>query len=153
MNEEKQIVSLSSEHDFDLNSSFYFNQCCGWCDQRGKPLHAMMRRQTMLSCRLTIREMAFTCCIQLEPNREMTIEEFRAWLRRYDMDHDGKISREELGEALRSLRIWFGWWKAREGIKAADTDGNGYINNSEEIEKLVKYAQKNLHMKIKKNSW
>ncbi|KAL1824317.1 hypothetical protein ACET3Z_011095 [Daucus carota] len=97
--------------------------------------------------------MAFTSCIHMEPNREMTVEEFRAWLRRYDMDHDGKINREELAEALRSLRIWFGWWKAREGIKAADSDGNGYINNSKEIEKLVKYAQKNLHMKITKNSW
>ena len=70
------------------------------------------------------------------------------------MNHDGTINHEELAEALRSFRIWFGWWKAREGIKATYSDGNGYINNSKKLfENLVKYAQKNLYVKITKNSW
>ncbi|KAK9285689.1 hypothetical protein L1049_024888 [Liquidambar formosana] len=87
----------------------------------------------------------------VQPNREMTVEEFKAWLRRFDMDHDGRISREELKEALQSLRIWFGWWKARQGMKQADSNHNGQIDNTMEMEKLVNYAQQHLHMKIHEN--
>jgi calmodulin len=78
----------------------------------------------------------------------MTVEQFKAWLRRFDADHDGSISHEELKEALQSLRIWFGWWKARQGMKEADSNHNGQIDNPKEIEKLVNYAQQRLHVKI-----
>lgn len=88
-------------------------------------------------------------CIQvLSPNREMTVEEFKAWLRRFDADKDGRISSEELKEAIDSLRIWFGWWKARRGMKVADSDRTGKIDSAKEMEKLVQYAQQQLHMKI-----
>ncbi|KAK9948893.1 hypothetical protein M0R45_004447 [Rubus argutus] len=78
----------------------------------------------------------------------MTVDEFKAWLGRFDNDHNGHISREELKEALHSLRIWFGWWRARQVMKEADSNSNGQIDNAKEFEKLVNYAQKNLHMKI-----
>ncbi|KAA8547208.1 hypothetical protein F0562_003636 [Nyssa sinensis] len=80
--------------------------------------------------------MAIISCIQVQPNREMSLDEFQEWLRRFDTDQDGRISREELKEALHSLRIWFGWWKARQGMKEADTDHTGHIDNAKEIEKL-----------------
>lgn len=84
----------------------------------------------------------------LNTNREMSAEEFKEWLRRFDFDGDGRISREELKEALRSLHMWFGWWKARQGMRAVDSNRNGQIDDAKEIENLVIYAQKQLHMKI-----
>ncbi|RZR98142.1 hypothetical protein BHM03_00027449 [Ensete ventricosum] len=33
-------------------------------------------------------------------HREMSMEEFREWLKRFDVDKDGRISRRELREAL-----------------------------------------------------
>ncbi|RZC54875.1 hypothetical protein C5167_013730 [Papaver somniferum] len=100
--------------------------------------------------------MAIMCCIQTLPNREMSVEEFKAWLRRFDRDHDGRTSREELKAALQSLHAWNAWWKARKGMKEADTNGNGHIDNKakDEMDKLVKYAQQHLHMKIYEDySW
>ncbi|KAG7993689.1 hypothetical protein I3843_01G017000 [Carya illinoinensis] len=81
-------------------------------------------------------------CMQVEPHREMTVEEFKAWLRGFDANHDERISREELKEVLASLRKWFAWWKARQGIKKADSNHDNQIDlrNMDEIEKLVNYC-------------
>ena len=92
--------------------------------------------------------MAIMRCIEVHPNREMTVDEFKAWLRRFDADHDGRISQGELKDALDSLRVLFGWWKARQGMKEADCNHDGQIKNTKEIEKLVNYAQQRLHVKI-----
>ncbi|GKU98974.1 hypothetical protein SLEP1_g11903 [Rubroshorea leprosula] len=73
-----------------------------------------------------------------EPGYE--VDEFKAWLRWFDADQDGQISREELNDALHSARTWFAWWKARQGMKAADDNHDGRIDNSKEMEKLVSYA-------------
>ena len=97
------------------------------------------------------REMAFMCCYQLQHPNQMTVEELKAWLRSFDGDQDGRTSREELKEALQSLRIWFGGWKARRVMKEADMDCSGYLDNDNEIAKLVTYAQQKLHMKIYQN--
>lgn len=86
-------------------------------------------------------------CYRVLPQREMSIEEFKAWLKQFDANRDGRISREELQQALRSLHAWFAWWKACEGVKEADADRNGLVDK-EEIGRLVGYAQKRLHMKI-----
>jgi calmodulin len=40
------------------------------------------------------------------PKGEVTVE-FRALLSQFDADGDGRISREELQSALRSLNVWF----------------------------------------------
>ncbi|KAL6222573.1 hypothetical protein ACLB2K_005965 [Fragaria x ananassa] len=91
---------------------------------------------------------------RVQPHQEMTVDEFKAWLRRFDNDHNGQISREELTEALHSLKIWFGWWKSRLVMKQADSNRDGQIDNTKEFEKMVNYAQQNLHMKIyQSNGW
>ncbi|KAM7251550.1 hypothetical protein ACFE04_023433 [Oxalis oulophora] len=93
-------------------------------------------------------------CVPSYPHRDMTIDEFKAWLRSFDANHDGRINEEELEEALHSLKTWFAWFKARQGIKEADSNRNGLVeyNNSQEIEKLVIFAQQKLHMKIRQSS-
>nr|GEZ77762.1 putative EF-hand domain pair [Tanacetum cinerariifolium] len=86
--------------------------------------------------------------MRLEPSRSMTVDEFKAWLRTYDDNHDGRISQEELKEALHGLRIWFGRWKAKTAMKSVDSNRSGTIDSPTEMEKLVKFAEKHLHMKI-----
>ncbi|EEF38761.1 conserved hypothetical protein [Ricinus communis] len=95
--------------------------------------------------------MAIMCCVQVQPSHDMSVNEFKAWLRQFDIDHDGRLSREDLKEALQSMSIWFAWWKSRQAMKEVDTDRNGLIDNPKEIEKLIKYAQQRLHMKIHEN--
>lgn len=81
------------------------------------------------------------------PQREMSLNEFKTWIMRFDADHDRTITKDELKHALHSIRSWFTWWKAREGMKEADVDGDGHIDEKE-IEKLAAYAQHHLNMKI-----
>ncbi|KAK9012952.1 hypothetical protein V6N11_023619 [Hibiscus sabdariffa] len=97
--------------------------------------------------------MAIMRCIEAHPSMEMTVDEFKAWLSRFDADHDGQINKEELKDALHSLRVRFGWWKARQGMKEADCNHDGQIESAKEIEKLVNFAQKRLHMKIYQSDW
>uniref|UniRef100_A0ACD6APC1 Uncharacterized protein n=1 Tax=Avena sativa TaxID=4498 RepID=A0ACD6APC1_AVESA len=81
------------------------------------------------------------------PQGEVTAEEFWAWLGQFDADHDGRISREELQRALRSLNLWFASWKAREGVRAADADRDGAVGR-EEAGRLFAFAQRQLGVKI-----
>ncbi|GKU94732.1 hypothetical protein SLEP1_g8178 [Rubroshorea leprosula] len=97
--------------------------------------------------------MAFMQCLEMHPSREMTVDEFKAWLQQFDTNHDGQISRRELNNALHSMRTWFAWWKARQAMKAADVNHDGRIDNGMEIEKLFNYAQQRLHMKICQSDW
>jgi Ca2+-binding EF-hand superfamily protein len=75
----------------------------------------------------------------------MSIEEFKRWLRKFDADKDGKISRKELEDAIAGG--WFTRWKGKPGIRSADSNGNGFIDESE-IDNLVEFAQKYLGVKI-----
>ncbi|WOL06565.1 polcalcin Phl p 7 [Canna indica] len=80
-------------------------------------------------------------------NGEVTVEEFKEWLKRFDMDKDGRISREELRRAIRSIHKHFSGWKSSRGIQYADTDGDGFIGDNE-IVNLVEFAQKVLGLQI-----
>lgn len=77
----------------------------------------------------------------------MTAEEFKAWLKQFDSIGDERISRNELRSAIRRLGGWFSTWKSGEGMKQADADGNGFIDDGE-ISNLIAFAQKKLAMKI-----
>ncbi|KAL5714182.1 hypothetical protein ACHQM5_016177 [Ranunculus cassubicifolius] len=82
-----------------------------------------------------------------KPKKEMTKEGFKEWLSQFDADGDGRISRTELREAIRSLGVWFSGWKTRNGIIAADDNNNGFIDENE-VDHLVAFAQKKLGVKI-----
>ncbi|CAM0906780.1 unnamed protein product [Alopecurus aequalis] len=79
--------------------------------------------------------------------RGMSVEEFKEWLKQFDVDGDGKISRGELREAIRRRGGWFTTLKAGRAVRRADRDNSGYVDDAE-IENLVAFAQKDLGMKI-----
>jgi calmodulin len=78
---------------------------------------------------------------------DMTVDEFKEWLQRFDVDRDGRISRDELRRAMRAIRARFTGWRSRQGINYADADGDGYIDNNE-IDGLIEFAQRSLGLKI-----
>ncbi|XP_026658309.2 calmodulin-1-like [Phoenix dactylifera] len=80
-------------------------------------------------------------------NGEMTVEDFKEWLKNFDKDKDGRISRDELRDAIRSKGGRFTTWKSSRGIRHADSNRNGFIDDAE-IDNLVAFAQKHLGMKI-----
>ncbi|KAI3965479.1 hypothetical protein MKW92_048241 [Papaver armeniacum] len=70
--------------------------------------------------------------------REMTIDEFKSWIMEFDSDRDGRISKDELRKAIRSMR---------EGSNYADADGDGYIDDNE-IYNLLDFAEQCMGIKI-----
>ncbi|KDP38365.1 hypothetical protein JCGZ_04290 [Jatropha curcas] len=93
--------------------------------------------------------MAFmaTRSIPDDGEREMTVEQFKRWLKSFDIDTDGRISKEELADAVRVKKGWFARWKGKRGIKSADSNGNGFVDENE-INNLIGFAQKHLGIKI-----
>ncbi|KAH7855137.1 hypothetical protein Vadar_021640 [Vaccinium darrowii] len=79
--------------------------------------------------------------------REMTMAEFKEWIRRFDEDKDGRINKDDLREAIRATGAWFPSWKAKLGVKAADMNRDGFIDDSD-ITALAEFAQKNLGFRI-----
>ncbi|KAJ0754699.1 putative EF-hand domain-containing protein [Helianthus annuus] len=79
--------------------------------------------------------------------RELTIKEFKRWLMRFDTDKDGRISKSELRQIIKATGGWFSGLKGRAGIKSADKNGNGYVDECE-IENLIQFAQKELGVRI-----
>ncbi|KAF3633951.1 hypothetical protein CQW23_28843 [Capsicum baccatum] len=79
---------------------------------------------------------------------ELSLQEFKKWLKRFDLDKDGKISKEELREAIRANGGgWLSRLKGSHGIKIADSNGDGYIDEKE-FRNLVDFAQRNLGVRI-----
>ncbi|PKA55455.1 hypothetical protein AXF42_Ash006657 [Apostasia shenzhenica] len=65
---------------------------------------------------------------------------FREWLQSIDRDRDGRVSEQELREALRALgRRWTGW-KAARAMKHADLNRDSFIDGDAEIGELMSYA-------------
>ena len=77
----------------------------------------------------------------------MSPEEFKNWLKGFDRNGDGRISKGELREAMRAKGVWFAGWKCHEGLSAADKDGNGFIED-DEMNNLKDFALKHLGIKI-----
>ncbi|GJN33109.1 hypothetical protein PR202_gb21675 [Eleusine coracana subsp. coracana] len=77
----------------------------------------------------------------------MTVEEFKEWLKQFDTDGDGKISRNELREALRRRGGWFTTMRSGRALRQADKDNSGFVDETE-VENLIAFAKKDLGMKI-----
>ncbi|KAI3991994.1 hypothetical protein MKX01_014885 [Papaver californicum] len=79
----------------------------------------------------------------------MTMEEFKLWLKGFDKDGDGRISKQELREALRlhGSGGWFTTWKSGRGVRSADANRDGFINENE-MSNLVGFATKELGIEI-----
>ncbi|PKU80963.1 hypothetical protein MA16_Dca021482 [Dendrobium catenatum] len=73
---------------------------------------------------------------------EFLQEQFKQWLKSLDKNSDGRISKQELREALRSTGQRFARWKAWRAIKNADLNRNNFIDGNSEIEKLMSIAAK-----------
>nr|KJB63383.1 hypothetical protein B456_010G019000 [Gossypium raimondii] len=61
----------------------------------------------------------------------MTMDEFKQWLKKFDADNDGRISKEELLSAIYETGGQFAWCKSRRAIKSADAVGSGFIEENE----------------------
>ncbi|KAL3514503.1 hypothetical protein ACH5RR_027220 [Cinchona calisaya] len=77
----------------------------------------------------------------------MNHEEFKKWLKEFDEDKDGRISRRELQEAIRAMGGRFTRWKSMIGMKLADKDPVGFIDGHE-IYNLKNFAPKHLGIMI-----
>ncbi|XP_062186373.1 calmodulin-like protein 4 [Phragmites australis] len=89
------------------------------------------------------------CC--MFPGREhrtaITVPEFKEWLKQFDTNHDGRISRKELREAIRRRGAWFSNLKALFAVRRADKNRNGFVDDCE-IEGLIVFAEKELGFKV-----
>ncbi|CAI9115745.1 OLC1v1016735C1 [Oldenlandia corymbosa var. corymbosa] len=74
----------------------------------------------------------------------MTVHEFK---KMFDADRDGRISEEELRRAVRGMGGWFPKMKAKKGLKSADKNGDGYIDD-DEIVNLKDFALKHFGIRI-----
>ncbi|CAL5071732.1 unnamed protein product [Urochloa decumbens] len=84
-----------------------------------------------------------------EHRTTLTAAEFKEWLKQFDADGDGRISRRELREAIRRRGAWFATVKAWRAVRRADRDRNGFVDDGE-MEGLVEFAEKELGFLISK---
>uniref|UniRef100_A0A7N0U728 EF-hand domain-containing protein n=1 Tax=Kalanchoe fedtschenkoi TaxID=63787 RepID=A0A7N0U728_KALFE len=94
---------------------------------------------------MAIRNKGMTGGSATTKNGEMTLDQFKKWLKHFDEDKDGRISREELEEAVHYAGSWFGGWRSKRAMRAADGNGSGFIEDHE-IEKLVEFARKHTQL-------
>ncbi|EER97535.2 hypothetical protein BDA96_02G395400 [Sorghum bicolor] len=84
-----------------------------------------------------------------EHRTSVTAAEFKKWLKQFDADGDGRISRRELREAIRRRGAWFASVKAWCAVRRADRDRNGFVDDCE-MESLVEFAENELGFLISK---
>ncbi|RLM84301.1 uncharacterized protein C2845_PM04G28010 [Panicum miliaceum] len=82
-----------------------------------------------------------------EHRNAITVPEFKNWLKQFDTDGDGRISRKELREAIRRRGAWFSGLRALFAIRRADRNRNGFVDDSE-IEGLMQFAERELGFRI-----
>ncbi|KAF2309834.1 hypothetical protein GH714_005322 [Hevea brasiliensis] len=68
----------------------------------------------------------------LSPVPIRTMEDFKKWLKTFDADKDGRISRKEFENAIHGLDgVWFAKLQAWLQVHSADTNRNGFIDEDE----------------------
>ncbi|XVE70049.1 hypothetical protein DITRI_Ditri10aG0040200 [Diplodiscus trichospermus] len=78
----------------------------------------------------------------VDGKREMTIDEFKRRIKKFDEDKDGRISRDKLADAIRASGGWFARRKSKQGIRSVDTNGNGFIDDNELKRRVCRKALK-----------
>ncbi|MCD7467707.1 hypothetical protein HAX54_005272 [Datura stramonium] len=97
---------------------------------------------------MALKNISYRRNVASDGKLEMSLQEFKKWIKRFDLDKDGKISKEELQEAVRANGGgWFSRLKGSHGIKVADSNGDGFIDENE-FNNLVDFAQRNLGVRI-----
>ncbi|KAH1097061.1 hypothetical protein J1N35_013982 [Gossypium stocksii] len=79
----------------------------------------------------------------VDGKHEMTVDEFKRWLKKFDVDKDGKISKDELADAIRVSGGWFAGRKSKYGIRSVDVNANGFVDDNE-IKKPCRVCRKTL---------
>ncbi|CAN6466678.1 unnamed protein product [Victoria cruziana] len=77
----------------------------------------------------------------------LSLDDFKRWLKQFDHDGDNRINRNELRTAMRTASVRFTWFKSGEGMREADTNKDGVLDDAE-LENLVTFAERKLGMKI-----
>ena len=85
--------------------------------------------------------------VSSDGKRVMNMREFTQWLKRFDENKDGKISRSELRDAVRRSGGHFATFKATQGFKSADANHDGFIDENE-FKNLVEFAEKHLKVRV-----
>ncbi|KAI9201404.1 hypothetical protein LWI28_022989 [Acer negundo] len=75
------------------------------------------------------------------PNLPYNETQLHGLFKRYDTDHDGRLSRKELTSAFHSLGSIFPGWRAWRALHHADANKDGYVSENE-FQQLVNYAVK-----------
>ncbi|PIN08445.1 hypothetical protein CDL12_18977 [Handroanthus impetiginosus] len=78
---------------------------------------------------------------------QISEDEFKKWVMKFDHNKGGRISRTELRDAIKSRGGWFCWLKSGRAMGEADVDGSGFIDEHE-INCLVNFAEGKLRFKI-----
>ncbi|KAL8473173.1 hypothetical protein ACS0TY_029456 [Phlomoides rotata] len=86
-------------------------------------------------------------CVPSSGKYQMTVEEFKIWLMKFDVDKDGRISQKELRQAIRSCGGWFSNRKSGRGMSEADLNGSGYVDE-QEIDWLLDFAETSMGFKF-----
>ncbi|PIM97076.1 hypothetical protein CDL12_30462 [Handroanthus impetiginosus] len=82
-----------------------------------------------------------------EGKTQISVDEFKKWLMKFDQNKDGRISRSELRDAIKSRGARFTWWRSGCAMGKADVDGSGYIDE-DEINYLLRFAKEKLRFEI-----
>ncbi|KAL8513952.1 hypothetical protein ACS0TY_013171 [Phlomoides rotata] len=85
--------------------------------------------------------------IKVIPKGELSMEDFKKWLSKFDKDGDGQINVAELREAIRATGGWFSKMQANRVLEAIETKSIK-ISDNEQISKLIVFALKRFGLKI-----
>ncbi|TYI75628.1 hypothetical protein E1A91_D06G019900v1 [Gossypium mustelinum] len=80
-----------------------------------------------------------TRAYSVDGKREMTIDEFKRWLKKFDDDKDDAIRVSNGG--------WFTRRKSKRIIRSVDANGSGFIDDNE-IKNFAEFAEKHLNVRI-----
>ncbi|KAH7567410.1 hypothetical protein JRO89_XS07G0068300 [Xanthoceras sorbifolium] len=78
---------------------------------------------------------------QSPPKLPYNEKELNGVFRRFDTDHDGRLSRQEITNAFHSLGSIVPCWRAWRALRHADANKDGFVSENE-FNQLVKYAAK-----------